>query len=544
MISKTKIRIFFALIAALVFISSSIVPINTSAEALPPLVNPQIVTGKQVFPAQAIFSDIKKIPGGASGYQLVVETDVQRAKTYVPQANDPYYYKYYTSFWQNGQHALSQVPASLPSNQGVVGYNNPYSYYTKASSSFPTAKWYDSYIPAGTGYYVHHIQNKIVGSSKTWLPNGAGIGTNYYEKGNELNNITLNFRIELGKLVTVPNGQQYYQKVLAGEVTPEGWGIVPMTKDIPSGMGFYQWVFMVPQGADYKVHGASGACPHKTCTFNCMNGQCSVYCWQDQYHAAHLVDPPLPIAEADLVRSMDNTMPMGGGSTADLAANGKMYYIGTDGAVAELPADAAKIYAGWSGQIFVNGSANSLSDAQKNAISVAQMQGRPLVLVYMAQSLNYNDIAANSVVINNLQNLTNNYDQSYGDKKIQVISHSWSGHLVQNVIKNNTNVTHIAINPAKGPFDPNISWTNDLNNSTANTVIMTGYQDLVTAAGMGSGYLDPRHGEGFISGSSTVYNIINSKSNIDSKIIYNASHGVDSMIANGLKNNMPALPAR
>ena len=571
---KTWFSLVFSLVLG-IFLSCSVQPVENLdmgagvGKAMKPkaLTTPKVpVSGNPVNPYTSIFSKIVRMPGGADGSVMVAEVDMSKISTYRAESTDPDWVKYYMSFFVNGVYQPAVQAGSAA--QGPVGYldsqvypvspnawnsmsigssyPNFSSFVNQGSSYYPNYTWYDARPQynqrtkaTGQTMYVwfdHHYRKK----SGVLTPTFGTAGEGYRNLGVDYGATTA-FRILFDQLVVLrPADFTYYEvsyqkEVMAGEVTPDGWGIVPMTNS-----RYVPWIFIKPSTAICKVFGRAGACPGKTCSYNCQVGMCDNYCRNSSgLHVPHIFNPALlaNTTEIGIDNAMDGTMSCGGGSAPDLANNTKVFYVDPSSDTVQEIVDVndQRLYAGYTGWIDVNGSMNTLSQAEQSAMLKANAKGKPLVLVYMAQDIGY--AAANETAIRSkLSDLFNNYSRSYGNNVI-VTSHSFSGHIVESLMKNITSITHYAFNPAQGNWSamggPNYTATyvNDLNSSSATTVLVCGQYDLVSRFGGGCGWYDST--VGWVRGNDSVYNADQAKGNVSTTLINNATHSIESMYNNG-----------
>ena len=194
------------------------------------------------------------------------------------------------------------------------------------------------------------------------------------------------------------------------------------------------------------------------------------------------------------------------------------------------------------------------------ARQIARTEDQGVILVYMAQaitSLNsgidiiqYNDPyynGLNSTTKTQLRLLLQKMDimcGSYANKKWSIISHSWSGHLVGEVLNIMSNSSksnmkaYYAINPAHGSFGgDNTSWENYLATTSDNVKILAGYDDVVSQNGQGVGFYKYTQAYGnLLAGSNGVYNADANRGNITQIVVNNSGHSLKDMINNGASN--------
>jgi hypothetical protein len=145
-----------------------------------------------------------------------------------------------------------------------------------------------------------HFENHFRAKIGDLVPGyGMALGPNYWNP--ETTATTYKFKMWLNKKVTLrgetPSTYEaaYWRAVHAGEVTKDGFAIVPTTrtKDENPGEEDFQWIFVLPAGTDVAVSdcwpGASG-CKDKV----------------KEGGTVYLYDPPLSVALSDEARNLLN----------------------------------------------------------------------------------------------------------------------------------------------------------------------------------------------------------------------------------------------
>lgn len=233
--------------------------------------------------------------------------------------------------------------------------------------------------------------------------------------------------------------------------------------------------------------------------------------------------------DALLLEALKAEQTRGGFGDPDHDKEGQIYFVSKTGGYNQLSYANAVSYARIYNWIDVNGSGNSLDAALENAIAKAKAANRGIVLVYMAQGLDYwnaEDSKFKSVYTSLIKDATLN------GNKIVATSHSWSGHLVADIVRDNAYVTHFAFNPAHGNFKEGekiADYINDLKATKATTYILAGTDDLVTTQGGGSAW---KVWWGII-GYNSVYYAIRDTSKVSLIKISDSGHGVVDMIDRG-----------
>ncbi|HNZ27547.1 MAG TPA: hypothetical protein PLG34_05435 [Spirochaetota bacterium] len=233
--------------------------------------------------------------------------------------------------------------------------------------------------------------------------------------------------------------------------------------------------------------------------------------------------------DALLLKSLQEMQDRGGVGNPDHDKEGQIYYITKYGYSALLTYSSAVNYARVYDWIDVNGSLTSLNEAIESAKFKAKSANRNLVLVYMAQGLDYwaaDDTKFKSVYSSLIKDATLN------GNKIIATSHSWSGHLVARLVKDNPYVTHFAFNPAHGNFKKGekvADYVADLKATKATTYILAGENDVVTKQGGGAAW---KVWWG-ITGYNSVYYAIRDTYKVNLIVIPKSGHGIVEMIENG-----------
>ena len=177
----------------------------------------------------------------------------------------------------------------------------------------------------------------------------------------------------------------------------------------------------------------------------------------------------------------------------------------------------------------VNGSGTSLSAAIESTKLRAQTLNRNMLLVYIAQGLDY--WAADD------ERFKQQYDKLISEvtksgTKIYATSHSWSGHIVARLLRDNPLVTHFAINPAHGNLKEGEKiddYVYDLKITKSPTYILAGTSDLVARYGGGIAW------KGLIGivGYNSVYYGINDNDKVSLIKVKNSGHLIEDMIKHG-----------
>lgn len=236
-----------------------------------------------------------ELRGGASGQVQVIEVDTSMLARRPVRSGDPYWYRYYRSFWGNGTgtshlsttfvnadnraaelaygEGLDVTQWLTVANGGASSTNFSFVNSDEFASRIPHTTWRNGTQPRQfLGYYLEKHFLRSIGSSSTekWVP-GWTPGLNpYYMKRNSTTPLYLGFRMELyRKLYTfsganpssVPNGV-VWDSVHPGEVEADGWGIVPLDDYVQDSTGRgVAWAFVVPKGARVNIRTSGASCP-------------------------------------------------------------------------------------------------------------------------------------------------------------------------------------------------------------------------------------------------------------------------------------------
>ena len=272
---------------------------------------------------------LSKVKGGVSGYQLIVHINTSKLDRLEVFKDDPYWIQFYAKFWNaQGQHIettlshrhhdLMKSCQSNSSSLKVFGLDHrrgPQHYNHGDYQSMPLnaiVQCYPKYARYGR---IERIFPRIrflgvIDNPKIKLyPGVSSLGANYRPyKGL---GATMNFAMYLGEFHRFSldgyrpgSGEAgkvpgYWRDIRPGEVTKDGFGIIPLTTNLPrEGM---QWVFVIPSNRSNI-----GIAP---CKPNIMG--CRTLLKEDGKVFLH--DPPLWTASEDSLveRLTKNPTPMG-----------------------------------------------------------------------------------------------------------------------------------------------------------------------------------------------------------------------------------------
>ncbi len=453
----------------------------TCGTVLPPLV--ETITEE---PAELRWTDVvmnvTSVPMQAGGEGLVIEIDfanLHRVKVY---ESDPYWFKYYRGFFGDtpgsyrGQQTVTRE--SPPGNPGVgcwTGTMSPLMFdsstrtggiydfrqcYGIQSMFGPTSDWWainhnfgaiGPFLPISFGMY------RIPGSS-------LGIrGTEITAYWRGLPRIPLDYGPNINELSRYTNE---IQEVFGGEVTPDGWGLVPENPDLDNTRLF--WVkdvareWMLPQPVDT---------PTKPMPVN-FNLIYSLY--------TNLSDKSTAFQRAGVAMGLGDDI-----SSDDVKKEG-FYVIGKNpngswSRSGKLDTDTALFYMKDSRSLVINGSGNNFQSAMGAMERMAQESGKSYsVAYYMPQSIGPNAYlqASNDTMRGNLTTVfKTTADQGW---KLNVATHSWSGYVTTTTCASNCqNINHISFAPATMPsLWPKMSTAYGGFNGTATVVV--GNKDILS----------------------------------------------------------------
>jgi len=444
------------------------------------------------------WSDITEsyeLAGGSSEYQLIVEVDMAKLKDTKAHKSDPYWFKYFRSFWDdNGQYIPDKISSTYTTNctsSDCGQMNNWDEWYSKlkfvsfnktGGSNYFNNKaqfWDQDYFlhrtcvesryKTGGGTASWHFENHFHRKIDDLYPGWSSLGPNYYKK-NEIG-VTYNFKMWLNdKVVLRPESSTryeaaYWRTVNAGEVTKDGYAIIPYTDEKQGAYPNpdFQWIFVIPKGKSVQVS----------------------QCWPGAVGCTHLVqqggptyvyDPPLWTAsDAEKIRRLiEEGSGLGLGdkiTSIDISKEGwyqvikengqwKYFWISRDEAVAKA--------AQWK-DVFVNGSGNNFDSGLKNAVAVANELGTThIVWYYMPQE---GSPSAYATASNTKARQALSFLQDYAgrnQKQVNVYTHSWGGYVATTEFAKHQPldyINHVSVNPATLPS----AWGTTMNASYGST---------------------------------------------------------------------------
>lgn len=215
--------------------------------------------------------DFEDLQGGSSGVQRVVYVDTDlfsRTKAY---EDDPYWWKYYRSFWNSDGSEF--VEDGQLFEAGLVGDDCfGLEWYTKdtiplrfGDRSLYTTRYCTPVSRKNSNEYCAvYLSNHYRGRIGRFVPGLFTLGPTYDDPSVDLPGVAMDFGIFLDEYVETSResfscySSGFWRHVIPGEVTADGWGVVPQINE-PQGTSdtpFFQWLFIVPKGKSLRL----GAC--------------------------------------------------------------------------------------------------------------------------------------------------------------------------------------------------------------------------------------------------------------------------------------------
>ncbi len=414
-----------------------------------------------------------RLDGGTSGYQLVVHLDVQRMAEVVAMDDDPYWFQYLKRFWSDGKHVSIKYRYDVesrtrgacrnPERTPVYGIS-PYGGLAapghsdfKKSNLFvlPECFFYRDRSGAERSYIAYRWAGRLDNPSEPYFPSVSSLGPNYGNMNG--GGITLNFKIfrniyvdAEGKPKSDDKGVGHWVDIRAGEVTADGWGIVPLTADAQENGGFYQWLFVVPDHESIKVT----KCPPRL--YGCRGEYAPSIVGGPNY----IHDPPLWRTSRD--RDLDQVLKRGislgaGDSVSDNDINAEGFYKlereGDTWKHTRLTLAEGLALAVETQMVTMNGSGNNFESGIANGIRMATEAGADVVVhYYMPQkgnAMSYNS-ATNVNARSALRSLYKKAQDA--NTTINLQTHSWSGYLAVTECNGHcSNINLISYTPATLP---------------------------------------------------------------------------------------------
>lgn len=402
---------------------------------------------------------IEEYSGGASGYQYIIEIEMDSLSKTVVTENDPYWFKYYKQFWNsNGFMYVSNdaTPDSASRQRGCgprrISFN---------SAGYPSNEgtFYNMHdclwVADGCGYpYVNHFMSQVVDSNgHVWIPGTSSLGPNYYPTTCNTCGVTMEFgiftniyRTDFSPYSCVYGASHDWTTILPGEVSPLGFAVVPA-----SNVGFpsVQWVFIVPKG-------------HTTITSTCRPNILGCSNNVESGGSYIVYDPPLwgPSDEQTVSILLDEGVASFGYNqyiTQDDYNSEGFYLFELENGLWQI-SRLNSFNEAWSHikstkSLTINGSGNRFGKAVSNAILMGeQAHISTFVHYYMPQKVGPSEYenADNSRLTNALGNV---FENSKNEQVwINLQTHSWAGYVVTTSCNNKCDyINHISYAPATMP---------------------------------------------------------------------------------------------
>lgn len=499
--------------------------------------------------------------GGASGYQIVYEVDVSKIAQVKARDSDPFWWRYYRSFWDDNGKYIGDTVASTIANQTnnqfcsnmggqwgdwwTLGYGpiptscvgscqssgyafaNSYSMYCPDSANIGNykARHFFATMTAAPQTYIgtnniaqhhfhgHHRQSVLAPNGIWWYPLKSDyLGVNY-ARLDTFDQVFLQFRIQLNTWTSYPAysgvySSGFWRDIIAGEVSKEGWGVVPSESYIvnPNYQTFstegVQWLFVKPKGVTVEIWGTS------TDSSKCSNPDFNAT--PRQGHNPCIKDPPLWVGvderaaelcakygcdptvvclgDCDTTDEQNNLKLLeqlhqtsfGGGSITNAAKEGTITLLEKCGSlvcgktITQAEAESL-VAAGTVGYVVVNGSNNSPDAALENAANLVDLNGgKPVLQIYDAQTSDY--FSGNHAIVDG--KITALRDASNGaGRTLKWTCHSYSCHYLANLLDGYGTQRVQFINAAQPPGTLSSMLINALNAAGAPWVFASGLND-------------------------------------------------------------------
>lgn len=174
----------------------------------------------------------------------------------------------------------------------------------------------------------------------------------------------------------------------------------------------------------------------------------------------------------------------------DYQRDGEVSLVKPDGTVMRLDSlDSAAQYMQETQWLFTNDFMKTWGEAVQDAQLLSANKARPLVHIYMAQDILTLPWANNTTYRKRLEYLIKKAATlSAGTRKIAVMSHGWSGHIVGAAVFSYPNVfEHSSMGPSPGPWNF-AEYLRVLQSTQVKTSILVGQYDFVSLLGGGAAY--------------------------------------------------------
>lgn len=196
---------------------------------------------------ETVVGHVREVIGGVSGVQRVIEIDVGAVATTPALPHHPAWYRYLRGFWSGTR--FDPGAPGIPTGNDCQGLD--WDPVVQSSRDVFTDR--QCIVSRNTTandncsrHFAHHFRRPI---DIHWIPSVSTLGTSYTHQVTG-ESLSMGFEINVAERIVVVEARgvcteaAYWRTVFAGEVTPDGWGIVPWKDTGPRG-GF---VFLVPKG--------------------------------------------------------------------------------------------------------------------------------------------------------------------------------------------------------------------------------------------------------------------------------------------------------
>lgn len=473
-----------------------------------------------------VISGFDELLGGTSKEQQILYVDMDKLPFAKAYEDDPVWWQYYRSFWdEDGTKFVNNgIPFKIGSVRDDCQFERQWNEKVNARFDFEEAELYSTqYCTRSSLKYTNraceiYLVNHYRGRIGDYLPGVFSTGPTYSEIGATYAAAAMNFQIWLDELIeTFPGSSTsncqksgYWRTVVPGEVTPDGWGIVPQS-DEPQGefgKAYFNWLFIAPKGAQVRV----GPClpVAQNCTDRANN-----------IGDVRILDPPLSLispeeqearAAEKYQRMLEESGKGLGGKDkrmrrSDYQAEGA-YLIEYDpqtnkwkrgkkiplSKIQEIQQKAAQ-----AGMLTVNGSGNRLEPALRKSIEMAVEAGKSQVLHIFApvsvSIVEYTVDNLNSDIPDVIESIT---DWAFSNNvNLDIRGHSWGSYMIWRGCAQSQRkcegVSFTSYAPAALPW----SWREmrqSMTNFKGTARIVVGAEDWMSGISLGRDLLSPNPG--------------------------------------------------
>lgn len=384
---------------------------------------------------------------GSTGKVRVLYIDVDQIKNTKAYGDNPYWWQYYRTFWDEDGNFVNR---GREVQQGTVGRDcTGLDWYPDATKQYTVdglKKYSTRYChPVSrkksnqycSVYMTNHYRGPI---TNRLLPGLDTRGPTYYDtRATNRPGVNMNFEIHIDEYIELSRetfscyATGTWRHVIAGEVTPDGYGIVPQSNE-PEGSypnPYYKWLFILPSSKRARLA-------------SCKPGTCPAEPLMDTGYV-RIVDPPLTaVSTAELFRRALETHALGGVepvsmTNKDKAAEGLYFLVKVNGKWTRsvAPGDFFKMnnnldWLRTCNCLTLNGSGNHFEDGINNGIAMAEELGRDFSIhYYMPTSMGfdaYENHDANTRIPEMIVQMVEWAAQN--NEQLDIRGHSWSSWLL------------------------------------------------------------------------------------------------------------------